>query len=59
MTEIRTYAEKNIEIHIRSIYRKLTGKIENLFRKHLRKSYMRTCAKSLYGNLLQKTETEI
>ena len=59
MTEIRTYTEKHMEIHIRSIYRKLIRKIENLFRKHLHKSYTRACAENLYGNLLQKTETEI
>ena len=59
MTEIRTYTEKHMEIHIRSIYRKLTGKIENLFRKYLHKSYTRTCAESLDRNHLQKTETEI
>ena len=59
MTEIRTYTENHMEIHIRSIYGNLMRKLENLFRKYLQKSYKRTCAESLYRNHLQKIETEI
>ena len=59
MTEIGTYTEKHMEIHIRSIYGNLIRKLENLFRKYLQKSYTRTCAESLDRNHLQKTETEI